>query len=821
MHNALNVTTITAPLAPKLLADATATLPTGQAQVLSPVPVNAPRPNFRHARWGQPSGKWAYHGKDGSVLGYVCRWPRPGEKEILPLTLWSSDDTPKWQWRSWARPRPLFGLDQLTRRPGAPVLVVEGEKAATGLDGCSGAAALLRGWVVMTSPGGAESAQHADWSPLAGRDVCIWPDADAAGLTYAKAVARLVDNAGANSVRMVSTIDLHAGFDLGDPIPHGVDVEARIRDAVDGRTYHISVGRFEMCEAGLFLRSECDEDPDAEPAGDILVSSPFEILGRARDPDGHGWGKWLRWRDPDGRTHEHYLADAAVHGDIRTVAGDLAARGLMIAYRHRPHLAEYLNTVDVPHRITRVARTGWHRLGDREVFVLPNAAIGAASTEKIVLAGAADAPYGSRASLSEWRAGVGQLAAGHERLMLAISAGFAGPLLHILDIEGGGLHFFGASSKGKTTMLQAAASVWGRGASNPGFVRSWRATANAQEGTAALMSDTLLPLDEIGVADAKEASTLVYQLTAGVGKGKMRRDASLRPALTWRVLVVSTGETPMATKIEERGGRAFAGQGVRLLDIPADAEHGHGVFNHAGSEGEASRLADRLKAAATSAYGTAGPAFVEHLLQAGLDSVMPCLSEMISAFVESHVPGEADGQVKRAAARLALIGAAGELAREWNIVPWNEGAAMESAATALRAWVGLRGGHEPAEVHEAIRRVRAFIEAHGESRFEPIERDARVIHDRYGFRRHSGDDVEWLIFPERWSELCAGLNPTEVARALWERGMLKRDCTGKKFSRSERTSYGTKRVYVVTGAILSRDPADDRQDDDDHADHDA
>jgi hypothetical protein len=39
--------------------------------------------------------------------------------------------------------------------------------------------------------------------------------------------------------------------------------------------------------------------------------------------------------------------------------------------------------------------------------------------------------------------------------------------------------------------------------------------------------------------------------------------------------------------------------------------------------------------------------------------------------------------VKRAAERLGLIGAAGELAREWGIVPWQQGEAMEAARRLL------------------------------------------------------------------------------------------------------------------------------------------
>lgn len=163
--------------------------------------------------------------------------------------------------------------------------------------------------------------------------------------------------------------------------------------------------------------------------------------------------------------------------------------------------------------------------------------------------------------------------AGHSRAMFAVSIAFAGPLLGLLGQEGGGFHLYGQSSRGKTTLADAAASVWGKGAS-PGFVRSWRSTANALEATAALHTDTLLPLDEVSVIDPREAYAAAYQLAAGSGKGRSARDGSLRQSLAWRTMVLSTGEVRITDKLAESRQRVRAGQQVRLVDVPADADKG-------------------------------------------------------------------------------------------------------------------------------------------------------------------------------------------------------------------------------------------------------
>ena len=191
-------------------------------------------------------------------------------------------------------------------------------------------------------------------------------------------------------------------------------------------------------------------------------------------------------------------------------------------------------------------------------------------------------PFATRGGLSDWKAGVGRLVSGHSRGVLMVSASLSAPLLALAGLDGGGVHLVGSSSCGKSTLLEAAASCWGRG-SLDGFVRTWRATANALEGTAAYHNDVALPLDELGVVDPRDAATAVYQLAGGQGKGRSRKDGSLRESQTWRVMILSTGEVRLADKIVEGRQRAMAGQMVRLLDVPADAGKGAGAFDGVGT----------------------------------------------------------------------------------------------------------------------------------------------------------------------------------------------------------------------------------------------
>ena len=176
-------------------------------------------------------------------------------------------------------------------------------------------------------------------------------------------------------------------------------------------------------------------------------------------------------------------------------------------------------------------RTGWHNVGDRRVFVLPGEAFGA--TELVLLNTDAASPYGYRGTLADWQNGIGRLTAGQRLGVLAVSTAFAGPLLHLSGQDGGGIHNRGSSSTGKTSLARAAAS----GGVRVTYMRSWRATANGLEGAAVLATDTLLVLDELGVIDSRELNAAVYQLAIGHGKGRARRDGSMRTPASWRVMV--------------------------------------------------------------------------------------------------------------------------------------------------------------------------------------------------------------------------------------------------------------------------------------------
>jgi putative DNA primase/helicase len=365
------------------------------------------------------------------------------------------------------------------------------------------------------------------------------------------------------------------------------------------------------------------------------------------------------------------------------------------------------------------------------------------------------------------------------------------------------VHVYGQSSIGKSAMLASGASVWGRGGT-PGFVRSWRATANGLEGAAASATDTCLVLDELGVGNPREVADSIYALANGSGKQRARRDGSLQDPRSWRVFVLSSGELPIETKLAEDFGRKTrAGQTIRLLDIPADRGLGFGAFDHNGGGTDARKLADAIKDAARSAYGTAGPEFVRRLINRDLDLAATEARRMTSTFVAKFVAPGASEQIARAAKKFALIGIAGEMAAALGVTPWAKGEARKAAVGAFRRWLETRGGTSSHEEKQAIEQVRLMMVQHGEARFECADGSLSPVRDRLGWYKGLGSQREWWVPPETWkAEFCAGLDPTSVARALEAQGMLRRQ-DKKNLTCVVALGGGRRtRCYVLTAAVL-------------------
>lgn len=184
---------------------------------LIPPPPGTPVPHFTHAKHGRASASWSYRDKNGSILFYVARFDNKitGKKEIVPFS-WSKESN-KFVKKWWPSPRPLYGSECFKDNETENVLIVEGEKSAE-------AARTIAGerYFVTTWPSGSKAWDKVDWSPVYGKKILIWPDADDAGITAAHGVATHLSEH-CNVVKIIGVEGLSDGWDAANALEEGFD----------------------------------------------------------------------------------------------------------------------------------------------------------------------------------------------------------------------------------------------------------------------------------------------------------------------------------------------------------------------------------------------------------------------------------------------------------------------------------------------------------------------------------------------------------------------------------------------------------------------
>ena len=205
--------------------------------VILPVPDSAPQPPRCHAQHGQASALWRYADGQGCTLSYVARFETPEGKVILPLCFGQyGAGRPQWVWKALPEPRPLYNLPSLPALSDeATVLLVEGEKTA------GAAQVLFSHCAVLTWSGGAHAVGKADWSPLAGRTVTIWPDNDEPGFKAALEIAALLKSIAASVHIVLPSASLPEKWDVADPAPEGFDLHEALNAAMPAEDFCRSV----------------------------------------------------------------------------------------------------------------------------------------------------------------------------------------------------------------------------------------------------------------------------------------------------------------------------------------------------------------------------------------------------------------------------------------------------------------------------------------------------------------------------------------------------------------------------------------------------
>lgn len=295
----------------------------------------------------------------------------------------------------------------------------------------------------------------------------------------------------------------------------------------------------------------------------------------------------------------------------------------------------------------------------------------------------AHAPKGS---LEAWKETVAHLA-GFPVPRVAVAAALAAPLLRPLGLNSFTLDISSRSTKGKTTALQCALSVWADPSEHASALSNWRTTLYAIEKRLNLVRGIVTIFDEtMAVTDDSLIDEVLYQLP--MNHGKARSGGAFGNMLPWETILLSSGERPALSFTTSQGAAA------RILGT---------TIAPFGDNGGSAATAAREGVLAN--YGHAGPEFIRYILSGlakpkGQDTLRERHHQLVDEF-----RGGGDMTNRRAPMVAALV-LAETLACGIGLLPYEP--------LAYDVWRGLFTAHNPTDNRPemALDVLREYVAGH-------------------------------------------------------------------------------------------------------------
>ena len=551
-------------------------------------------------------------------------------------------------------------------------------------------------------------------------------------------------------------------------------------------------GYIKQCIDGLYyiIDNKNGSGPKKEK-----ICSPIKVVARSRNIDHLQWGIVLEWLDKSDTLHNWSVPIELIQGDSRKYRRELARRGLVVSTKK--HLQDaldfYLNNHPTESLFVFTNKVGWHD----NVFVTPDRVYGKIN-EKIIYQPESllNHGYSQKGTIEEWRENLCSPLGAQSRLNFAISCAFTGPLLNILNIEGGGFHLLGKSSIGKSLSLYVAASVWGK----RDYVRNWNTTKNAAESLAAMCNDNIMIMDEISQAERKSLEDIFYMLSHGMGKNRSTADGLNRVVQTWRILLLSSGEETLQSMLMQSNKRHNPGMEVRLCHIDADAGKNLGVFDSLVLAPTPEEQADVLTELTGRYYGSAGKSWLNYITL-NKDSVIIEANQIIKEFMSNY--SHVKSQAYRVGKRLAAVAAAGELATRAGITGWQEGQAMTASQICFDNWLDNYGYDGKQEDRKIIGQIAGYLEKYAGSRFQIVGNCRQKINKQSGY--YKSDDDLYLFGTETFEEICLPYSKQQVLNVLKDHDLVKYNEPKRVTLKLNNKHIKIGRAHAVRGQIMRYD----------------
>jgi hypothetical protein len=340
--------------------------------------------------------------------------------------------------------------------------------------------------------------------------------------------------------------------------------------------------------------------------------------------------------------------------------------------------------------------------------------------------------HARKGTLEGWQEAAAQLT-GFPVPRVAVAAALAAPLLKPLGLNSFTLDISSRSTKGKTTALQFALSVWADPSEHASAMSNWRTTLYAIEKRLNLVRGIVTIFDEtMAVTDDSLIDEVLYQLP--MNHGKARSGGAFGNMLPWETILLSSGERPALSFTTSQGAAA------RILGTTiAPFGEGGGAAAAAAREG------------ALAHHGHAGPEFIQYILS-GLaqPNGREALKERHRGLVDEF-RGDGD-MTNRRAPMVAALALAEKLACGIGLLPYEP--------LSLEVWRGLFTAHNPTDNRPemALDVLREYVAGHAHELFS-TSRAALGERAPYsgwlGVLSHDKGVTKVALLPERVRKILA------------------------------------------------------------------
>ncbi len=279
----------------------------------------------------------------------------------------------------------------------------------------------------------------------------------------------------------------------------------------------------------------------------------------------------------------------------------------------------------------------------------------------------------------DWEIKVGELARKSSFLTFGLCLPLACPLPSYVMANGqqrllsetAVFNFSGKSGSGKTSIVRAAAGIFGP----PGLLRKWDFSRRGLEEEMESRNDLLAMFDDLET-HTEEATSLKNALrninqSPTSGQSKLLSKHADLPFLKWMAFGLTSSPEPIDEIAESIKWRRTDGERARFIDIPVPKVEEAGICDQLQGDAldkieQGKKLIEKLDSGVTQNYGLVMPRWLNWLFEEDQSSH---ILERRDFFLQ-RILSNGDGFDERYAVKFGIPAAAGYLAAVREIVPW-------------------------------------------------------------------------------------------------------------------------------------------------------